>query len=112
MIAAVEAALRRPHAEALLPRLAEVGVPAGKVRTLDEVYDWDQTRSQGLLVDVDHPTLGPRRSCPGRRCASTTTPTPAAATTHLPPPLLGEHDDVRPRLARLARLTRRTDPPD
>ena len=33
----------------LLARLAEVGVPAGKVRTLDEVYEWDQTSSQGLL---------------------------------------------------------------
>ncbi|MHA3838162.1 CaiB/BaiF CoA transferase family protein [Terrabacter sp. AAH1] len=45
-------------AEPLLARLAEVGVPAGKVRTLDEVYAWDQTASQGLLVEVEHPTLG------------------------------------------------------
>jgi crotonobetainyl-CoA:carnitine CoA-transferase CaiB-like acyl-CoA transferase len=29
------------------------------VRTLDRVYDWDQTRSQGLLVDVEHATAGP-----------------------------------------------------
>jgi crotonobetainyl-CoA:carnitine CoA-transferase CaiB-like acyl-CoA transferase len=41
-----------------LARFAAVGVPTGKVRTLDEVYTWDQTLSQGLLVDVDHPTLG------------------------------------------------------
>ena len=34
-------------------------MPAGKVRTLDEVYAWDQTASQGLLVEVEHPTLGP-----------------------------------------------------
>ena len=39
-------------------RLADVGVPAGKVRTLDEVYEWEQTRSQGLLIDVEHATLG------------------------------------------------------
>ncbi|GAB3879221.1 CaiB/BaiF CoA transferase family protein [Terrabacter terrigena] len=45
-------------AEPLLARLSEVGVPAGKVRTLDEVYAWDQTASQGLLVEVEHPTLG------------------------------------------------------
>ncbi len=44
--------------EALLARLAEVGVPAGKVRSMDEVYAWDQTRSQGLLIDVEHATLG------------------------------------------------------
>jgi crotonobetainyl-CoA:carnitine CoA-transferase CaiB-like acyl-CoA transferase len=42
----------------LLARLDELGVPAGKVRTLDEVYAWEQTRSQGLLIDVDHSTLG------------------------------------------------------
>jgi crotonobetainyl-CoA:carnitine CoA-transferase CaiB-like acyl-CoA transferase len=42
----------------LLARLDEIGVPAGKVRTLDEVYAWEQTRSQGLLIDVEHSTLG------------------------------------------------------
>jgi crotonobetainyl-CoA:carnitine CoA-transferase CaiB-like acyl-CoA transferase len=42
----------------LLARLDEIGVPAGKVRTVDEVYAWEQTRSQGLLIDVDHETLG------------------------------------------------------
>ncbi|MFI6292321.1 CaiB/BaiF CoA transferase family protein [Nonomuraea sp. NPDC050790] len=39
--------------------LAEQGVPAGAIRSLDEVYAWDQTRSQGLLVTVEHPVLGP-----------------------------------------------------
>ncbi|TQK71184.1 CaiB/BaiF CoA-transferase family protein [Nocardioides sp. SLBN-35] len=58
-IALVEAAFASWEAEALLARLAEVGIPAGKVRTLDEVYAWDQTASQGLLVDVEHATLGP-----------------------------------------------------
>ena len=28
------------------------------MRSLDEVYQWDQALSQGLLVDVEHPTLG------------------------------------------------------
>ncbi|WP_193604488.1 CaiB/BaiF CoA transferase family protein [Nocardioides dongkuii] len=58
LIGVVEAAFADWDAEPLLARLAEVGVPAGKVRTLDEVYAWDQTASQGLLVDVEHPTLG------------------------------------------------------
>ncbi len=64
VIALVEAAFAGWDAEPLLARLAEVGVPAGKVRTLDEVYGWDQTASQGLLVDVEHPTLG-RITLPG-----------------------------------------------
>ena len=54
----VEGAFADWDAEPLLARLAEAGIPAGKVRTLDEVYAWDQTASQGLLVDVEHPTLG------------------------------------------------------
>ena len=58
-VAFVEAAFADWDAEPLLVRLAEVGVPAGKVRSLDEVYDWEQTRSQGLLIEVDHPFLGP-----------------------------------------------------
>jgi crotonobetainyl-CoA:carnitine CoA-transferase CaiB-like acyl-CoA transferase len=58
VIELVEGAFAEWDAEPLLARLAEVGVPAGKVRTLDEVYGWDQTRSQGLLVDVEHQTLG------------------------------------------------------
>ncbi len=58
-IAVVEEAFAGWDAADLLARLAEVGVPAGKVRTLDEVYAWDQTASQGLLLEVEHPTLGP-----------------------------------------------------
>jgi crotonobetainyl-CoA:carnitine CoA-transferase CaiB-like acyl-CoA transferase len=44
--------------ETLLARLASAGVPAGRIRTLDEVYTWEQTVSQGLLIDVEHTTLG------------------------------------------------------
>jgi formyl-CoA transferase len=64
VIAAVEAAFADWDADPLLARLAEVGVPAGRVRSLDEVYAWEQTASQGLLVDVEHPTLG-RITLPG-----------------------------------------------
>ncbi len=42
----------------VLARLAEAGVPAGRLRSIDEVYDWEQTRSQRLVVTVDHATLG------------------------------------------------------
>ncbi|MBT2230467.1 CaiB/BaiF CoA-transferase family protein [Nonomuraea sp. NEAU-A123] len=42
----------------LLALLDEAGIPAGKVRDLREVYDWAQTRSQGLLLDLPHSTLG------------------------------------------------------
>jgi crotonobetainyl-CoA:carnitine CoA-transferase CaiB-like acyl-CoA transferase len=58
VISVVEAAFAEWPAERLLARLDEVGVPAGKVRRLDEAYEWEQTASQGLLIDVEHPTLG------------------------------------------------------
>jgi crotonobetainyl-CoA:carnitine CoA-transferase CaiB-like acyl-CoA transferase len=64
VIKVVEDAFADWDAEPLLARLAEVGVPAGKVRTLDEVYAWEQTASQGLLVDVEHGSLG-RLTLPG-----------------------------------------------
>ena len=58
VVALVEGVFASWSAPDLLARLAEIGVPAGKVRTMDEVYSWEQTRSQGLLVDVEHATLG------------------------------------------------------
>ncbi len=61
LIATIEAVFAGRRSSDLLARLDEIGVPAGRVRGIDEVYDWDQTRSQGLIVDVDHETLGPLR---------------------------------------------------
>jgi crotonobetainyl-CoA:carnitine CoA-transferase CaiB-like acyl-CoA transferase len=48
----------------VLATLAGLGVPAGKVRDLEEVYTWEQSRSQGLLIDVEHAALG-RITLPG-----------------------------------------------
>jgi formyl-CoA transferase len=42
----------------LLAELDAAGVPAGRIRSIDEVYDWEQTRSQRLVVEVDHAKLG------------------------------------------------------
>ena len=90
-VAVVEEAFREWDAEPLLDRLAELGVPAGKVRALDEVYGWEQTASQGLLVDVDHATLG-RITLPGPPLrffaadGAETTP-----RDHTAPPLLDQH---------------------
>ena len=87
VVAAVDAAFADVPLAVLLPRLADAGVPAGEVRTLDRVYGWEQTRSQGLLVDVEHATVG-----------SVTLPGPPlrfdgrAAMMHRPPPSLGQHD--------------------
>ncbi|OJX67940.1 MAG: CoA transferase [Micrococcales bacterium 73-13] len=57
-IALVEQAFAAYSPDELMPRLDAAGIPAGVVRTLDEVYASPQVRSQGLVVEVDHAVLG------------------------------------------------------
>ena len=86
LVALVDAAFADRVVDDVLADLERAGVPAGEVRTLDRVYDWEQTRSQGLLVDVEHSSLG-----------TVTLPGPplrfdgAPAVQHRPPPRLDEH---------------------
>jgi len=95
----LEGAFASVAAEDLLARLNKVGIPAGKVRTIDDVYSWDQTRSQGLVIDVEHATLGPL-TLPGPPLRFFT-PGPDGETEttrrdHAAPPVLGSsNDDIR-----------------
>lgn len=77
-------------AEELLAKLADAGVPAGKVRSLDEVYAWEQTASQGLLIDVDHSTLG-HLTLPGPPLRFFTDGAEVTPTDHAAPPTLDQH---------------------
>ncbi|TDO93074.1 CaiB/BaiF CoA transferase family protein [Enemella evansiae] len=102
-IKTVESAFADWDAEPLADRLAEIGVPAGKVRSLDEVYAWDQVASQGLVVEVDHPSLGTVR-LPGPPLrffdADGAEVTP---TGHRAPPTLDQHArSIRDWLGRAA----------
>ena len=94
----IVAAVRRATAEGLplLARLAEIGIPAGKVRSLDEVYEWDQVASQGLLVDVEHPTLG-ALTLPGPPLRFFDAEgSEVTRRNHVAPPLLDQHaDEIR-----------------
>lgn len=96
LIAEVEAVLGTAPRDEWLRRIGDIGVPCGAVRTIDQVYEWEQTRSQGLVLDVEHPVLG-RVELPGS--ALRFAPhrgdggAPPAAEGHLPPPLLGEHNE-------------------
>jgi crotonobetainyl-CoA:carnitine CoA-transferase CaiB-like acyl-CoA transferase len=51
------------------------------------VYEWEQTRSQGLVIEVDHPRLGPIE-LPGPPLRFDGAP----PREHTAPPLLGEHN--------------------
>jgi crotonobetainyl-CoA:carnitine CoA-transferase CaiB-like acyl-CoA transferase len=99
--AAVDAAFGQRLAAEVLGTLAGLGIPAGKVRDFEEVYTWEQTRSQGLLIDVEHAALGtitlpgpPLRFDSGGRAE------------HLAPPTLDQHGAaIRDWLAATANLS-------
>jgi formyl-CoA transferase len=76
----------------LLAKLAQIGVPSGEVKNLQQVYDWDQTRSQGLLIDVDHPVLG-EIQLPGPPLRFFEPSGAEWHRLHTAPPLLGQHTD-------------------
>ncbi len=79
----------RPVAE-WMERFTKAGVPAGRIRTIDEVYGWDQIDALGLVRTMSHPVLGEIR-LPGLPVHfNRFDPGPPA-----PPPLLGaDTEDV------------------
>ena len=92
VIKILEDAFSALTAAEVLARLEAAGVPAGLVRSIDEVYTWEQTKSQGLVVDVQHDSLGPIQlpgpplrffEISGDKEVETT------LNQHQPPPLLG-----------------------
>lgn len=93
----VEAAFAEYDAEVLLDKLAVAGIPAGKVRSLDEVYGWDQVHSQGLVVEVEHQALG-SISLPGPPIrffdVDPEGETERSRTGHAPPPVLDADGDA------------------
>jgi crotonobetainyl-CoA:carnitine CoA-transferase CaiB-like acyl-CoA transferase len=85
--AAMAPALEKHGTDDWLAKLAAAGIPAGKVRSLDEVYDLPQVHDQQLIQQVMHPSLGalrlpgsPVQFGSGQRQIS-------------PPPRLGEHTE-------------------
>ena len=87
--ARITEALAADDVETWMARLEEAGVPAGRIRTLDQVYGWDQVAHLGLVDEVTHPLLGTLR-IPGPPVAWDRSGRP----TVTPPPLLGEHQDL------------------
>jgi crotonobetainyl-CoA:carnitine CoA-transferase CaiB-like acyl-CoA transferase len=92
----VEQAFADYPAAELLEKLKLAGIPAGKVRSLKEVYAWNQTLSQGLAIDVEHEVLG-RITLPGPplRFFQTTAEVERETTPvdHTAPPLLNRHGE-------------------
>jgi formyl-CoA transferase len=83
----IDKALASRTAAEVLAELDAAGVPAGRIRTVPEVYAWEQVHHLGLAHTMEHPVLGP-----------VGVPGPALMmggvlmATRLPPPVLGDHD--------------------
>ena len=92
LIERLESTFASQDAEHWLTLLAEAGVPSGKVRSMDDVYTWEQTLSQGLKLSVDHPTLG-AVDLPGSPLRFDDNPYSGGRTEHVAPPTLGQHNE-------------------
>jgi formyl-CoA transferase len=53
----IDALIADRQAAEVIAALDAVGVPAGRIRTIPEVYDWDQVR-ENMVLTLPHPTLG------------------------------------------------------
>jgi crotonobetainyl-CoA:carnitine CoA-transferase CaiB-like acyl-CoA transferase len=91
LVARIEELFAAEPAEHWLALLAEAGVPSGKVRSMDDVYSWDQTLSQGLLLSVAHATQG-ELQLPGSPIRFDDNPYSGGRSSHVAPPTLGQHD--------------------
>jgi crotonobetainyl-CoA:carnitine CoA-transferase CaiB-like acyl-CoA transferase len=70
-----------------LNRLVAADIPAAPIQTVGEALKDPQTVGRGLIVELEHPTLGAVRSI-ANPIRSETQP----IIYRLPPPLLGEHN--------------------
>jgi crotonobetainyl-CoA:carnitine CoA-transferase CaiB-like acyl-CoA transferase len=92
LVAEIERIFAAQPAEHWLDLLVDAGIPAGKVRSMDDVYAWEQVRSQGLVLEVDHPAYGPLELT-GSPVRFDENAFSGGRERHLPPPLLGEHGE-------------------
>jgi len=58
LIAKIDETTAGESIEVWLARLDEAGVPAGRIRSMDEVYTWDHVLHHGMVDRVEHPVLG------------------------------------------------------
>ena len=73
-------------APAWLEKLKRAGIPAAPINSVSEALNDAQTQARGLIVQLEHPSLGEVRSIANPIRFSNT-----PVSYRLPPPLLGEH---------------------
>lgn len=92
----IDAVFARFRCADLLRKLQELGIPSGRVRTLEEVYAWDQVQALGVLSEV-RDDLDRKFELVGNPViyedARGSTETSALRSVHLAPPRLGQHNE-------------------
>ncbi|MHB1472194.1 MAG: CaiB/BaiF CoA transferase family protein [Dermatophilaceae bacterium] len=102
----VSEVMRRLTSADILDRLELAGVPAGPIRTLEEVFADEDVQRRGLQLRVDHEQLG-QVSVPGGPWRIDDAPVSA----RLPPPVLGQHTaEILERLGLRSQLPTPEDP--
>jgi crotonobetainyl-CoA:carnitine CoA-transferase CaiB-like acyl-CoA transferase len=71
---------------AWLDKFAEAEIPAAPINTVAEAFQDMQTSARGLIVQLEHPSIGTAKSIANPIRFSNT-----PVSYRLPPPLLGEH---------------------
>lgn len=84
--ACIKERLSRRSSHEWIATLQARGVPCGRIQSVGEVCDHPQVRARDMVVELDHPTIGPLRVT-GIPIKLSDTP----GTVRTPPPLLGEH---------------------
>jgi len=88
LIATLQSQFDREPASAWLEKLGRAGIPAAPINTVPEALSDAQTLARGLIVQLEHPSLGQARSIANPINFSDT-----RVSYRLPPPLLGEHTE-------------------
>ena len=80
--------LQRLLASEWLEKLNAAEIPAAAIQSVPEAVGDAQTRARGLIVELEHPSLGVVRSIANPIKFSNT-----PVSYRLPPPILGEHTE-------------------
>jgi crotonobetainyl-CoA:carnitine CoA-transferase CaiB-like acyl-CoA transferase len=86
LVAALQSTFAGEPASAWLEKLVRAGVPCAPINSVPDALNDTQTLARGLIVQLEHPSLGQTRSIANPIRFSDT-----PVTYRLPPPLLGEH---------------------
>jgi crotonobetainyl-CoA:carnitine CoA-transferase CaiB-like acyl-CoA transferase len=86
LLASLQLKFDREAASLWLEKFGSAGVPCAPINSIPEALDNAQTLARGLIIQLEHPSLGHARSIANPIRLSDT-----PVTYRLPPPLLGEH---------------------